>query len=212
MAPDLAPPAEPPPVPLGRILFAFARLLLVTAALVLAFWAVMRWLNERHAGVGAVMAATAVYCAMVMGLVLVWSRGRTVRALMSPSQAARRYRKRILTAMVFYIAALLIALDAKLQFNVSGILASAAALLVAAPVIGMIAAKALYFREETDEVERAVMVESSMWGVGVVMAFASAWGFLELLAAAPHLPLWLLFPGWAVVVSIANVIVRRRLR
>lgn len=212
MAPDLAPNADPPPVPLGSILFAFVRLVIVTAVLVLAFWTAIRWLNDHHYGSGAVMAASAVYCALVMGLVLLWSRNRTVRALMTPSEAAKRYRKRLLAAASAYMAVLLIAIYAKIQFDVSGLAAYAVALLVAAPVIGMIAAKALYLREEADEVERAIMVESSMWGIAGVMAFATAWGFLELFAAAPHMPLWALFPMWAVLVGFANLIVRRRYR
>lgn len=212
MAPDLAPPIEPPPVPLTRIVFAFVRLLVVTAALVLAFWAVIGWLRDHHAGVGAIMAASAVYCFLVLGLVLLWSRTRVVRAMMTPSAAAARYRKRMMFTAAAYMVTLLIALDAKIQFNVSGPLAYALALLAAAPVIGMIAARALYLREEPDEVERAIQIESSMWAITAIMAFATAWGFLEMFASAPHLAVWALFPAWAVLTGIANVAVRRRYR
>jgi hypothetical protein len=184
----------------------------VAAALILAFWAVIRWMKAHHAGPGALMAAAAVYFVIVFGLVLLRSRSPLIRSLMTPSEAARRFRKRVLIAAGLYMAALLIALDAKVQFNASGPLAFALALLVAAPVIGMIAAKALYLREEPDEVERAIQIESSMWAIAGVMAFATAWGFLELLTSAPHVQLWALFPMLAVLSGIANVAVRRRLR
>lgn len=212
MAPDLAPNADPPPVAFGRILFAFARLVVVTTVLVLAFWTVIGWLKEHHYGAGAVMAASAVYCALVMGLLVLWTRSRAVRALMCPSEAAKRYRKRVLGAAGVYMAALLIAIDAKIQFHASGLFAYAVAFLVAAPVIGMIAAKALYLREEPDEVERAIQVESAMWATAGVMAFATAWGFLEMFASVPHLQPCALFPIWAVLVGFANLAVRRRYR
>lgn len=212
MASDLAPDTEPQPVPLGRIVYLFVRMIVVAAALMLAFWAVIRWMKAHHASPGALMAAAAAYCVVVFGVVLLRSRSPSIRALMTPSDAARRYRKRVLIAAALYMAALLIALDAKVQFGASGIIAYVLALLVAAPVIGMITARALYLREEPDEVERAIQIESSMWATGGVMAFATAWGFLELLGPAPHVLLWTLFPGWAVLTGIANVAVRRRYR
>jgi hypothetical protein len=212
VAPDLAPNSDPPPVPLGRIVYLFLRMAVVAAALMLAFWAVIGWMKAHHAGTGALMAAAAVYCAIVFGLVLLRSRSPSICALMTPSDAARRLRKRMMIAAAAYMIALLIALDAKVQFNASGVVAYVLALLVAAPVIGMIAARALYLREEPDEVERAIQVESTMWAIAGVMAFATAWGFLELFTSVPQVQLWTLFPVLAVLTAIANVAVRRRYR
>ncbi len=76
----------------------------------------------------------------------------------------------------------------------------------------MVAAMGLYLREETDEFERAVNVEGALWATGGILAVTTMWGFAELLAGAPRLPLWLLFPAWAVMFSFGVMISRRRFR
>ncbi len=79
------------------------------------------------------------------------------------------------------------------------------------PVVAMVAAMGLYLREETDEFERAVNVEGALWATGGILAVTTMWGFAELLAGAPRLPLWLLFPAWAVMFSFGVMISRRAL-
>ena len=57
-------------------------------------------------------------------------------------------------------------------FKLQGVVAYALAVLPALPVVGMAVAVGLYFREETDEFERAVRVESALWATGVTLAAA----------------------------------------
>jgi len=76
----------------------------------------------------------------------------------------------------------------------------------------MVVAMGLYLREETDEFQRTVHVEGALWATGGILALTTMWGFAEMLAGAPRLPAWLLFPIWAVMLSFGVVASRRRFR
>ena len=95
---------------------------------------------------------------------------------------------------------------------VQGPLAYVLALLPAIPVVAMVAAIGLYFREETDEFERAVRTENAMWATGATLAIATVWGFAEMLAGAPHVDSYIWFPVWAICGGIAEFFVRRKYR
>jgi hypothetical protein len=70
-------------------------------------------------------------------------------------------------------------------------------------------AKAFYLVEEADEFRRAIYVQSMLWGLGFVLALTTLWGFLELLAGAPHIAAWWVFPIYAVAQDAAHHVVRR---
>ena len=68
----------------------------------------------------------------------------------------------------------------------------------------------LYLREETDELERAIVGEAALWATGGLLAIATTWGFLEQYGLVMHIEAWAAFPLWAFCLGPANIIVRRR--
>ena len=67
------------------------------------------------------------------------------------------------------------------------------ALIVSAPVIGHLWAVLVWLRE-SDEFVRGIAVKRLIVGTGITLARASAWGFLELYAHAPHVSSAMVLP------------------
>ncbi len=76
----------------------------------------------------------------------------------------------------------------------------------------MFVAMGLYLREETDEFQRAMQIESSLWATGIVMVICAIWGFLEMFHLAPHVEAWVVVPVWSMALGFANIFTRRRYR
>ncbi|MBI0473958.1 hypothetical protein D9601_01085 [Sphingomonas sp. MA1305] len=64
-----------------------------------------------------------------------------------------------------------------------------------------------YLVEEPDEYVRMLEVRKALMATGVVMGAASAWGFLEMFAQAPHVPLYAAPIAWFPCQGIAALIV-----
>ena len=212
MAPDLAHPDDAPANLTGRAVLAFAQIIVATGVLVFAFYEAMSWLKAHHASYGAMMAATAVYAALVIGLVVLWSRGAAARACMTTTPAAKRYRRRMLLSALAYTAALLIAIGINGRHLAPGVLAYLIAALPGIAVSGMFVSMGLYLREETDEFQRSVQIESSLWATGAVLMVSAVWGFLDMFRLVPRVEAWVIAPLWSAFLGFANVIVRRRYR
>ena len=212
MAPDITEQNDAPAPAANRVLLGLLLVIVACAALAGLFYEVMQWLVARHAGTGAIFAATAVYAAMILGVVAIWMRSKTARACMVPTDAGRRYQRRMSISSWTYVAALLLAIFAYKQFHLGGPLAYVVALLPALPLIGMFVSMGLYLREETDEFQRQVQVESSLCATGVVLVLCAGWGFLEMFGLAPHVEAWVLVPVWAGCLGVANLFIRRRYR
>ena len=67
------------------------------------------------------------------------------------------------------------------------------ALVVAAPVAGHIASFLIWMRD-SDEFVRALAAKRYIIGSGITFALASAWGFMELYAKAPHVSAAMVVP------------------
>ena len=212
MAPDIAHQDDAPSGALGRLALAFLVVVGACAALAAGFYQVIQWLVARHAGSGTVLAAAAVYGALILGVVTVWTRTKSARMCMIGTEAGKRYRRRMSICSWAYVAALLLAIAGYKELHLTGALAYAAALLPALPLIGMFASMGLYLREETDEFQRTVQIESSLWATGGVMVLCAGWGFLEMFRLVPHMEAWVLVPVWALLLGFANVFIRRRYR
>ena len=109
--------------------------------------------------------------------------------------ARRRYEVRVVVAMLVYVAALLGDVWLFKHQPPHGALKYALAILPALPLVAVIASLGVYLADESDEYQRALMVEAILWGTGATMVVASVWGFLEHLAGAPHVEAF-----WGVVV------------
>jgi hypothetical protein len=131
---------------------------------------------------------------------------------MTRSPAARRYLVRFFPAMIAYVAVLFASLHVIERYDPKGPLLWALGVAPALPVIAVIAVMGLYLMEETDEFLRAVLVQSMLWGMGLVLSFCTAWGFLENVGVVPHLPLYLVFPFFCGAFGLVQPLIGRRYR
>lgn len=180
------------------------------AVLVGIFWLCMGYLNARHAGLTAAMELTAAYIVCMLALVYGFGRLQGIQACAPRSPAGRRYRRRQLIALSVYALLLLAAIWTRLGLHPGAPLIWVIAALPALPLAAAIAAMGLYLREESDEFERTVQVESALWATGGVLTLSSVWGFLEMLGGAPHVDSWVWYPAWSVLLGVGNLITRRR--
>jgi len=128
------------------------------------------------------------------------------------SKAMRRYLARFTPLMGAYVAVLMGTLYALERFEPQGPLLWALGLAPALPLIGCIVVMGLYLTEEKDEFPRAILVESMLWGIGITLAAATAWGFLENAGAVPHFPTYLMFPLFCGAMGLAQGFVTRKYR
>jgi hypothetical protein len=193
----------------GLILIGFLWLYLIAAG---GFWWAMTTIAADHLGMPSAVAASAVYCIVILALVHAFNRSWLGALGRSRTPAmARRYRRTMIAATV-YAAVLLVVIFVRATQHLQGAPAYAVAVLPAIPVLGMAWSMGLYIRDETDEFERAVSIENALWATGATLSIATVWGFAEILADAPHAPGYLWFPLWALVTAIADIFTRRRYR
>jgi hypothetical protein len=170
------------------------------------------WLRAHHAGVWAILALAGLYAVAVTAVALTAARLARRVSRIEPSSAAKRYAQRFTAAMMLYVAVLMGVLYAFIGLRVTGPLAYALAAAPALPLIMAIAVIGLYLREETDEFQRAVMVEAALWATGGMLAITTVWGFLETFGLVIHLPSWLAFVVWSVLFGPGQIIARMRYR
>jgi hypothetical protein len=124
--------------------------------------------------------------------------------------ALSRYKKRM------FILVVVLALLSQLVFwefirhHPTGVLAYLLAVLPALPFIGIMATYALYIAELRDELVRTVVKTSLLWSIVATLSATTLWGFLELLANAPHLQPLLVLPIFGIFLGIATALVNRR--
>jgi MFS family permease len=104
--------------------------------------------------------------------------------------AMRRYNNRLMVTMVGYFLLLLLAIQGFRAGWISGPLGYGLALVPALPLVAIFALYGRYFQEETDEVQRAIVMTGLVWSGAASLCEATVWGFLEMFGKAPHLWLW----------------------
>ncbi|MBX7250167.1 MAG: hypothetical protein K1X35_14120 [Caulobacteraceae bacterium] len=107
--------------------------------------------------------------------------------------AARRYTLRMVVIMAFYVAAIFGAVWMFTNDPPQGALRYLVAAAPSLPILGVIWAVGMYFREEDDEYLRQRLAVTSLWATGLTLAAASVWGFLENFDTVPHVPLYYAF-------------------
>ncbi len=122
----------------------------------------------------------------------------------------QRYRRRLAVAMLAYCVALMGSLALLNERTLSGPLLWIVAAAPAIPILGVLVVMGLYLKEEPDEFERAVHVEAMLWGLGVVLAVTTVWGFLSNAQVVPAPPLFLVFPLFCVSWGLSQPFIRRR--
>jgi putative oxidoreductase len=111
---------------------------------------------------------------------------------MFPDAANRRYTIRTILFFSGYVAVNAAAMAGAFD-DARGVGAALLGLAVAAPVAGHIWAT-LSLIQQGDEFVRALAAKRFILASGAAMALASAWGFLESYAHAPHVPGWMVYP------------------
>ena len=81
------------------------------------------------------------------------------------------------------------------------------ALIVAAPIIGQICSILAWMRE-SDEFIRALAAKRFIVAAGITLALSSAWGFMELYAAAPHVSAAMVFPLFCAAFGLVTPFIR----
>ncbi len=143
-------------------------------------------------------------CAMVLIVPLTRAGLAHQRTTGHLSPAVARYTRRFMIASLGYMLGLGIAITLSERMELSGAGAFAIALLPVLPIFAMIWTMAQYLIEEDDEFLRHRATMASLFGLGLVLAAGSFWGFLETFGVAPHIDAWWTFPVWAIGMGIAQ--------
>ena len=120
------------------------------------------------------------------------------------SPAVVRYTHRFLVGTFGYMLGLGLAITLHERMELDGAAAFAIALLPVLPIFVMIWAMARYLIEEDDEFLRHRAAMASLFGLGVVLAAGSFWGFLETFGVVPHVWAWWTFPVWAIGMGLSQ--------
>ncbi len=122
----------------------------------------------------------------------------------------KRYRRRLAVALMSYCLVLMGSIWLLHRMDLSGPLLWIVAAAPAIPILGVLVVMGLYLKEEPDEFERAVHVEAMIWGLGVVLAVTTVWGFLSNANVVPAPPLFLVFPLFCLSWGLSQPFIRRR--
>ena len=117
--------------------------------------------------------------------------------------AARRYMWRFSATMLLYAVFLVLAVWTFVHYHPTGPLAWLLAFLPALAIIGQIAAFGLYLREEKDEFQVALGVQSMLWAIGGTLSVTVTWGFLESFVHLHRLDLVWIYPIFCALSGIA---------
>ena len=110
-----------------------------------------------------------------------------------PTAAGRRYVIRTTAFMTGYLAVNIAAIFGAFDDIQGKPAAWLLALSVSAPVAGQLWATLAMMRD-SDEYIRGVFAKQFILAAGLAMAIATAWGFGESYADAPHIPAWIIYP------------------
>jgi hypothetical protein len=138
-----------------------------------------------------------------MGLLIPLVRAGERQNCASPVMV--RYNRRILAASFGYVLGLGIAIALWNNYELSGPVVFAIALLPTLPTFAMIWAMGRYLVEEQDEYLRYRMVRAAIMSLGGVLAIGIFWGFLEMFELVPHIWAWWVLPVWAVGLGLAQL-------
>ena len=86
------------------------------------------------------------------------------------------------------------------------------AILFAVLGVGYIVVFGLYLKEEQDEFQRSIWVQSLLWGIGATLTVITFWGSLNEFELAKSLKLMFVFPLFMLFTVIARLVLKLRYR
>jgi hypothetical protein len=126
--------------------------------------------------------------------------------------AMRRYSNRLAATMVLYFVILLAVTQAYREGLAVGPLGYLLAILPAIPILAIFVLYGRYFREETDEVMRDIVMTSLVWSGALTLCEATVWGFLETFGKAPNLWMWVVPVAFFAQLGITGAVAGRKFR
>jgi hypothetical protein len=110
--------------------------------------------------------------------------------------AQRRYNRNVLVLSALYAVTLVGTIAFFLRTAPTGLVAYAAAVLPALPIIGVFAAMGRYLVDEQDEYLRMLTVRQTLWATGFALSVATIWGFLESFELVDHIDAYYIAVLW----------------
>jgi hypothetical protein len=99
-----------------------------------------------------------------------------------------------------------------LHLHPGGFLAYLCAIVFALLGVALIVILGLYLKEEQDEFERAVWVQSMLWGIGTTLTVITVWGSLVEFDLVKSLKPMFFFPLFFLITAIARLLLKLRYR
>lgn len=135
---------------------------------------------------------------------------RTSAVCGNESAALGRYNRGIMLTSLGYMLGMGIAISLWDRFDLSPPVVFAISLLPAIPTFAMIWVMGRYIAGEADEYLRHRAIISALWGLCLVLALGTFWGFMEMFDLVPHIWAWWVMPVWAIGMGLGQSWIARR--
>lgn len=122
---------------------------------------------------------------------------------------AKTYTIRMVVAFIFYTVLLFGSITAIQTFEMPAPLAAMLAILPVLPAIAVLFIIVAFVRTR-DEVQQKIIMESTLWGMGIVAIASFTYGFLQNVLPLPEISLIWVLPALLGIPGIAQVFVRMR--
>ena len=129
---------------------------------------------------------------------------------MPTSPASRRYLGRLAIASVVYVISVYVTLHILHHGRAPLSTALGLAVIPSIPIVAIIIINGLYLKEEKDDFQRELFIQSLLWGAGVTLALSSFWSFVHLFAHFPPVDGFHVFIIFWLVVGISAAILRHK--
>lgn len=128
---------------------------------------------------------------------------------MTIKKARSRYFKVFIPAMIGYLVSV---------FNVSALIDKTADVSLGTYILALAPAIFVFiwvwsharYILEIDEFVRMLQIKSMLAGLVALMAITTAWGFLEIYAKVPQIPIFYVLPGFYLCYGIAAIVIGRK--
>ncbi|ADW68117.1 hypothetical protein [Granulicella tundricola] len=128
------------------------------------------------------------------------------------SPAVARYLRRIAIASAAYVLTVFLTFHVFYHGRLPLPAAIGLATIPSIPIIAMIVIVALYLKEEKDEFQRELFIQSLLWGAGFTLALTSFWSFVHLFAHFPPVDGFHVFVIFWIIVGISDFFLRLKYR
>ena len=128
------------------------------------------------------------------------------------SPAEKRYLIRLFLTAIVYILATFVTMHVLYHGRTGLYMGMLLAAIPSIPLVGMIGIVALYLKEEKDEFQRELYIQSLLWGMGGTLALTSFWSFLHLFTHVPPVDGFHVFVIFWILMGLSTIPIRLRYR